>query len=54
MDIICAWCEKKLGEKEGDGITHGICDDCLLHYFPHEYEKVKSIEGIPESKGKEV
>jgi hypothetical protein len=27
---ICAWCKKDMGSKPGgDGITHGICDDCV-------------------------
>ena len=43
LDIICAWCGKKLGEKEGEGTTHGICDDCLLLHFPHHYAKIKGI-----------
>ena len=43
MDIICAWCGKKLGEKEGEGQTHGICDACLQAHFPHHYDKIKSI-----------
>jgi len=31
MKIICAWCNKILGEKEpyGSGrVSHGICEDC--------------------------
>lgn len=28
-DIICAWCGRKLGEKEGlDRTTYGICPAC--------------------------
>ena len=29
MRIVCAWCNKTTGEKEGQGTTHGICDECL-------------------------
>jgi len=29
MIIICSWCKKILGYKEGDGVTHGICKECL-------------------------
>ena len=32
MKIICAWCGKDLGEKDGKGvkgISHGVCDKCL-------------------------
>ena len=43
MDIICAWCQKKLGEKEGEGETHTICNDCLNRYFPHISDKVREV-----------
>ena len=43
MDIICAWCKNKLGEKEGEGETHGICDDCLNHYFPHHADRIRGV-----------
>jgi hypothetical protein len=29
MIVICAWCDRNIGEKEGRGITPGICDECL-------------------------
>ena len=32
ITVICAWCGKSLGEKDGqgvEGISHGICEDCL-------------------------
>lgn len=31
MRIICAWCGKDMGEKEGKGVegtSHSICDEC--------------------------
>lgn len=28
VKIICAWCDEVIGEKEGDGVTHGICPAC--------------------------
>lgn len=46
LTVICAWCGKPLGEKDGrgaEGESHGICDDCLGYYFPHYYDKVKAI-----------
>lgn len=45
MKRVCACCKKDLGEIENptDGVTTGICDDCLLHHFPHHYEKIKGI-----------
>ena len=44
MDVICAWCGKKIGEKDGKGVegeSHGICDDCLNHHFPHHADKIR-------------
>lgn len=32
VKIICAWCGKDLGEKEGDSelpVSHGICNECV-------------------------
>ena len=32
MRIVCAWCGKDMGEKNGKGeeeVTHGICEECL-------------------------
>ena len=43
LRIRCAWCGKDMGEKDGkgaEGVTDGICDNCLLLNFPHVYEKV--------------
>ena len=54
MDITCAWCGEKLGEKDGQGVegeSHGICDDCLTRYFPHQAEKIREcleVEKIEE------
>lgn len=28
MLVSCAWCQKEMGWKEGEGVTHGICEDC--------------------------
>ena len=28
MKVVCAWCKKELGEKEGKGVSHGICKPC--------------------------
>lgn len=31
MKVVCAWCGKDMGEKEGqgeEGITHSMCDEC--------------------------
>lgn len=32
MRIVCAWCGKDVGEKDGkgvEGISHSICRECL-------------------------
>ena len=39
MKVICAWCGKDMGEKNGEGvkgISHSICEECL--------EKLKAEE----------
>jgi hypothetical protein len=31
IQVICAWCGKSLGQKDGEGIegiSHGICPEC--------------------------
>jgi hypothetical protein len=39
---VCAWCQKNMGEKEGDGgVTHGICEDCAAK-MEKELEDLKS------------
>lgn len=43
LKIACAWCDKVLGETDGEGVEEkpsGICDNCLKLHFPHLYEKV--------------
>jgi len=37
MKVVCAWCQKDMGEKppyEDKGVTHGICPECQKKYFP--------------------
>ena len=32
MKIVCAWCGKEMGEKNGKGVggvSHSICQECL-------------------------
>ena len=32
IKIICSYCKKNMGQKDGEGqtgISHGICDECL-------------------------
>ena len=31
LTVICAWCGKDMGEKDGQGVSgvsHGMCPDC--------------------------
>lgn len=40
--VICAWCNKEMGEREGiEGgkSSHGICPSCREKYFPRPNEK---------------
>lgn len=35
--VVCAWCKKEMGEKEGlkEGeVSHGICENCREKHFP--------------------
>ncbi len=35
MKIVCAWCGKDVGEKDGEGIegiSHGVCEECLSKF----------------------
>ncbi|MFC1937362.1 hypothetical protein ACFLWY_02235 [Chloroflexota bacterium] len=32
MKVVCAWCGKEIGEKDGagvEGVSHGICRSCF-------------------------
>ena len=43
IKIICGWCGKDLGEKEGDSempVSHGICDQCA----EKELKKIREID----------
>ena len=50
ITVICAWCGKPLGTKDGDGqtgVSHGICHDChetLISEFTTSYAK-QPIDG---------
>ena len=54
ITVICGWCGKKIGEKDGqdvEGESHGICDDCLNLNFPHHADKIRKcleVEKIEE------
>jgi len=41
MKIVCAWCGREMGEKNGrgvEGVSHGLCNKCLARL----QEEVKS------------
>ena len=58
MLIVCAWCQKSLGEKPPykDISTHGICPECKEKHFPEkkmtEEEKFDKLnQGILKAAG---
>jgi hypothetical protein len=55
LRIVCAWCGRKLGEKDGqgiDGLSHSICDKCLRKLLAveatREYQKATRYEKTEE------
>ena len=35
LKVVCAWCGKDIGEKDGqgqEGISHGMCDECYVKW----------------------
>mgnify|MGYP001062042900 CR=1 FL=1 len=31
ITVVCAWCGQEIGRKEGgEGISHGLCEECLV------------------------
>lgn len=44
MMIVCAWCAKELGEKDGEGVkgvSHGVCEECLRKFGVKSDNEVK-------------
>jgi len=42
LKMVCAWCGKDMGEKEGEGIegiSHSICEECLTQLEENSGEK---------------
>lgn len=29
MNLVCAWCNRFLGIKDGEGTSHGMCEECF-------------------------
>ena len=50
MIVICAWCDKDLGDKEPLGnndISHGICKECAKVLKAEMEKSKKEWKGIP-------
>ena len=46
--VVCAWCGKKLGRKNGvgqSGVSHGICLECQQKRFPTISSQERQILG---------
>lgn len=42
ITVVCAECKKILGYKEGgEGISHGLCDECLEKQYKLLEEMIK-------------
>ncbi len=36
LHVVCAWCKKSMGTKDGqgvEGISHTICEDCKKKFY---------------------
>ena len=43
LKVICAWCGKDMGEKDGqgiEGVSHSICLDCLEKFLSQEKSEI--------------
>ena len=48
MKIVCACCGKDMGEKDGkgiEGISHGVCDQCLKKLKAKTTSKISAEDG---------
>jgi len=53
--VVCAWCGKKLGRKNGvgqSGVSHGICLECQQKHFPKILSRDKQRENKTSVKDK--
>lgn len=51
MEVICAWCQKKLGERETASdierpVSHGICFSCLVNILAAEKKPLRKYLDI--------
>ena len=47
MKIVCAWCGKDMGEKDGksvEGVSHSICKECLAKLMTRVESKMGGDE----------
>lgn len=43
MKIVCAWCGKKMGEKDGkgvEGVSHTLCEECFAKWMAKVENKI--------------
>ena len=48
MKIVCAWCHKYMGEKDGEGVegvSHSICRECLVKLMTKVESKIREAGG---------
>lgn len=52
MIVMCCSCKKLMGKKEGKGVSHGICNDCIKKLYPDLWKKRNaSVNSKNETKG---
>ncbi len=50
MIIKCSWCKRVIVTKPpfggvfDEGLVDGICDECLVKYFPNVAERAKALK----------
>jgi hypothetical protein len=47
IEIICSNCGKYMGSKDGggiEGISHSICEDCIIKLYGDEFTKEEIAE----------
>ncbi len=48
MKVICAWCNKDMGEKGGkdvEEISHGVCAECLTRLLAETENEISAGGG---------
>ena len=55
--VLCAWCGKQLGRKNGvgqSGVSHSICLECQHEHFPKTLSRDKQRESTTSVKVKKL